>query len=99
MSLMDYIALIGAVTGTARLITKEHGPFGIFQKFQAWVADSETMQKHTEWQTLLSCPFCLTVWFAALFYGLWILVPKSRHVLRPLGIVGWVYVLLFIQGY
>lgn len=99
MSFMDYIALIGAVAATARLITKEHGPFGIFQKFQAWVTESDTMQRHPKWQELLACPYCLAVWFAALYYGVWIFVPGAQHVLRPLGVVGWVYVLLFIQGY
>ena len=54
-----------AVYRLARLITQDEGPFSVFKRLREWAAvNSEGLAD------LVSCPFCLGVWFAAIVAAL-----------------------------
>lgn len=66
--MLETVILIGAASATVgRLIFKEHGPFGLFDKFRNLFLEGTIAE-------LVRCPICLSTW-AAIFFsavvGVW----------------------------
>ena len=73
-----------AVYRLARLVVQDEGPFSVFKRMREWAAvNSEGLAD------LVSCPFCLGVWFAAIMAAL-VLMPTlmGDAILVWLGLSG-----------
>lgn len=74
------------------LLSKEHGPGEILDKFRRWTGAHETMNfgwtAGTGWGKLVICPLCLSVWFAVLFYAVYLWIPGLWWAVEIIAISG-----------
>ena len=64
LTLLDILILCLATFRAAQLVALDDGPGQIFARLRSWaIADA---------RELFSCPYCLGVWFAALFTVAWL---------------------------
>jgi hypothetical protein len=58
----------------ASLLSKEDGPYGVFEKLRQIVGIRKMVQ-YTELAKLWGCVWCMSVWTTAAFFGLWYVSP------------------------
>lgn len=82
--MIETIVITGLATaGVARVITSEHGPFNLIEKFRTWIASV-----HPELGKVFSCPICLSVWLVFPMAVAALVVPA---VLIPIAALGLAY--------
>ncbi len=84
LNMIETIVITGLATaGVARVITSEHGPFNLIEKFRTWIASV-----HPELGKVFSCPICLSVWLVFPMAVAALVVPA---VLIPIAALGLAY--------
>lgn len=61
----------------AHLLITEDGPFDIAFRFRTLLNIEGKEEIKGFWAELFSCPWCLTVWLAAVFYGVYLVAPAA----------------------
>ena len=92
MTALQLGVLALAVWRLSHMVAREAGPAWVLQRLRAWAGATETVgagcYAESFWGSLLCCPLCLSVWFAALLYGLVELAPWAWPGVAVLAISG-----------
>ena len=90
---LDLLILALATWRVSHMITRELGPFQVFERLRLafgalYRADTGSWYGTSTLAQLVTCTLCLSVWLAIVFVALWIVLPIVQIVLIVLAVSG-----------
>lgn len=79
MSAIEFVILALAVWRVSHMLSMEDGPGDVFERVRRAAGVVESVNGHAHAESvlgrLLMCPLCLSVWIAAVFFGVVATLP------------------------
>lgn len=83
MTLLEFVILGLATWRVSALFSREAGPFDVFKRTREWAGITHDNDgnvqviPHKFFAELLSCVWCTSIWVAAFWAALWMLLPHA----------------------